>query len=133
MKKNLNILIVDDSDMVAMRVWNLLSETAGMAVVGRAASSEEAHKFLKQQRPDVILLDIHLPGESGIEFLRQVKVNHPAILVIMLTNFTDSYFRNHCKELGADYFFDKSHEFDKVPEVLQEQWRKNNGILKTGI
>ncbi len=117
---NLNVLIVDDSLLIGARVKDLLSDTAGISVIGPARSANEAMLFIEQHTTDVILLDICMPGESGVDFLKRIKLSYPPITVIMLSNFCDDHYRKICKEYGADHFFDKSTEVDKVPEVLKD-------------
>jgi len=61
-----------------------------------------------------------MPGGSGIDVLEQIKKESGDIVVIMLTNHPLAPLRKRCMELGADYFFDKSTEFDKVSDVLKQ-------------
>jgi DNA-binding NarL/FixJ family response regulator len=74
--------------------------------------------MLTESRPDIVLLDIHLPVKSGIELLQYIRINHPATIVIMLTNESGDYYRKICKKLGAAYFIDKSREFELIPDIL---------------
>ncbi|HQW23997.1 MAG TPA: response regulator, partial [Bacteroidia bacterium] len=67
--------------------------------------------------PDVIILDIKIPGKSGVEVLPELKTKSYA-KVIMLTNYSDAYYKNLCMKLGAEYFLDKSNEFEKINEIL---------------
>jgi DNA-binding NarL/FixJ family response regulator len=60
-----------------------------------------------------------MPGGSGIQVLETIRKEKPAPLIIMLTNFTHEPYRQRCFKLGADYFFDKSSEFEKVKEILE--------------
>lgn len=111
-------MIVDDSSLVGERIRNLVKETEGIKIIAQVESSAAAIKFIESQEPDVILLDINMPGGSGVEFLKNVKKSYSNIIVIMLSNFSDRYYRNLCEQYGADYFFDKSMEFEKVLDVL---------------
>ncbi|MBK5277556.1 MAG: response regulator transcription factor [Bacteroidia bacterium] len=117
-KTKLNVMIVDDSLLVGERIRNLVKELKGVSIIAQAESTKTALQFVENQKPDVILLDINMPGESGVEFLKKVKQSYSNIMVIMLSNFSDRYYRNLCKEYGADHFFDKSMEFEKVLDVL---------------
>ena len=100
------IAIVDDSAVIRDRLVQRLSKYTNYEMIDR-------------ELPDVLILDIQLPGGSGIDVLRNVKVTNPALKVIMLTNFPLLPFRKTCFKAGADYFFDKSEEFEKVFEVLK--------------
>lgn len=81
---------------------------------------KEAKQLIVEHRPDVVLLDIILKDESGIELLEFIKLNHPTIDVIILSNHSELFYKNKCKELGAKYFLDKSYEFDKLPQLLSK-------------
>ena len=70
-------------------------------------------------RPDVVVLDISMPGGGGFFVLERIRQQRPAPLVIMLTNFSQDAYRQKCLQLGAWHFFDKSTEFEKVLEVLR--------------
>ena len=120
MKRNLRkkVFIVDDSPVVRERLVTLLSDLPSVEIVGQAEIAFEAISATRRLKPDVMLLDISMPGGSGIHVLEMVKQERPAPLVIMLTNFAHEQYRQKCLQLGADYFFDKSTEFEKVLSVL---------------
>ena len=121
----MEIVIVDDSELVRERVAKQISEIPGISVTGEAGNSIEAMEIVKLNQPDVMILDIKMPGESGIEVLRKVKEEYPSMVIIMLTNYPFLQYRAKCYEYGVDYFLDKSEEFDKVTEILS-QLRKNS-------
>src|SRR6266568_1761879 len=114
MKRNLRkkVFIVDDSPVVRERLATLLSDLPSAEIAFEAISAT------RRLKPDVMLLDISMPGGSGIHVLEMVKKERPAPLVIMLTNFAHEQYRQKCLQLGADFFFDKSTEFEKVLHVL---------------
>ena len=114
------IFIVDDSPVVRERLTGMISELAGMQVVGHAEIAFEAINSIRRLKPDVVVLDISMPGGSGMYVLETIKRERPCPLVIMLTNFAHDQYRKKCLQLGADYFFDKTTEFDRVIEVLRQ-------------
>ncbi|MBI3795886.1 MAG: PAS domain S-box protein, partial [Deltaproteobacteria bacterium] len=93
---------------------------AGVDVVGQAQNLSAAVEAVRTISPDVVILDIHMPEGSGIEVLRALKKSQPAPLVIMLTNYPFLQFRQRCLAEGADFFLDKSTEFEKVPGLLED-------------
>ena len=113
------VFIVDDSPVVRERLTGMISELAGMQVVGHAEIAFEAINSIRRLKPDVVVLDISMPGGSGMYVLETIKRERPCPLVIMLTNFAHDQYRKKCLQLGADYFFDKTTEFDRVIEVLR--------------
>lgn len=114
----MKVLIVDDSGAVRERIKMLLSEVSTVDTIGEAENAREAIEHIRQQGPDVVILDIRMPGGNGIDVLREIKKRNRLPVIIMLTNFPYSQYRKRCMDAGADYFFDKSREFEKVVEVL---------------
>ena len=112
------ILIIDDSVLITERLLGMLQVFKPDAVIKSAGTSSEAINILQQMPVNVILLDINLRGESGIELLKIIKENYPAIKVIMCTNRGSSYYKTLCKKIGADSFIDKSKEFDQLPSIV---------------
>jgi DNA-binding NarL/FixJ family response regulator len=116
----LKVFITDDSVLVRERLVGLLSELEAVELVGQAESAPEAIETIQRLRPDVVVLDIRLPGGSGIEVLKAIKQNVPSPIVIMLTAFPYRQFHEKCQEAGAEYFFDKASEFHRIVEVLKQ-------------
>ena len=96
----------------------MLSELNCISGIGHAKDGEEAVSVVNLMHPDVILLDINMPGKNGVDVLAGLRHQTDA-MIIMLSNYSDPYYRKICEELGAEYFFDKSDEFEKVADVLQ--------------
>jgi two-component system, NarL family, response regulator DevR len=83
------ILLVDDHDIVRLGLMTLLNDQPDMEVVGEASTAGEGVKMAEAVQPDVVLMDIRLPGEGGIEACRQVTSRFPSCKVVMLTSFAD--------------------------------------------
>ncbi len=114
----MKVLIVDDSAIVQERLMSMLENQKGIQIVGQALNGIEALKFIKQNKPQAVILDIRMPGGNGIDVLQEIKHIDPDIKVIMFTNYPYSQYRTKCLKSGADYFLDKSAEFNKIPEIL---------------
>jgi len=125
MSKCLNVLIVEDSLLIAKKMKLLLAPLEFIDLTGIAKNYDEAVSILEVIVPDVIILDIQMPGKSGIELLTEVKLKHLKSRVIVFTNHSDPYFRNLCNQLGADFFLDKSTEFEKIPVLLDFLFHQN--------
>jgi DNA-binding NarL/FixJ family response regulator len=108
------VLIVDDSKPIRERVAALLEESSQIRIVGQAGNRRETLDAMVKFRPDTVILDIRLPGSSGIEVLKEIKGRYPDVTVIMLTNFDNEQYRRQCRHLGADYFLNKTMEFEKI-------------------
>ncbi|HMH22839.1 MAG TPA: response regulator transcription factor [Puia sp.] len=113
-----SILIVDDSPLISEKLRLMLKPMKNIETVGNAGDYQLALRWITENRPDIVLLDINLPGRSGIDLLQYIKTHDPGIVVIMLTNQSGEYYRAKCKALGADFFMDKSREYDQVPAII---------------
>jgi DNA-binding NarL/FixJ family response regulator len=121
--ETLRVLTVDDSPLIVKRVEQLILEIPGIELTGKAGTIAEALSLVEMTRPNVILMDINLSKDkprSGIDLLHIVSRMYPRIKIIMLTNLTDSSYRNMCKSSGAYMFLDKSNDFEKIPQILME-------------
>jgi DNA-binding NarL/FixJ family response regulator len=87
--KKIRILIVDDHHIVRMGLMTIINDQSGMEVVGEAGNATEALREVERLHPDVVLMDIRLPGESGIEAAGQISKQFPESKVVMLTSFAD--------------------------------------------
>jgi CheY-like chemotaxis protein len=114
------VFLVDDSPVVRERLTALLSELPNIEVAGQADIAFEAIDSIRKLRPAVVVLDISMPGGSGMQVLEAIKRDRPWPMIIVLTNFANDHYRQKCVELGADYFFDKSTEFERVSDVLRQ-------------
>jgi two-component system, NarL family, response regulator DevR len=87
--KKIRVLIVDDHHIVRMGLMTIINDRSGMEVVGEAGNAIEALREVERLQPDVVLMDIRLPGESGIEVTSQISKRFPQSKVVMLTSFAD--------------------------------------------
>src|SRR5512135_1091057 len=83
------LLLVDDHAIVRLGLMTLLNDQPDMQVVAEASTAGEAVRAVENFKPDVVLMDIRLPGEGGIEATRQVTARFPESKVVMLTSFAD--------------------------------------------
>src|SRR5688572_9160781 len=121
MKKSLTILIVDDNMNFVNRMIGMLEDLENIGEINVAENFDEGERILLQETPDIALLDINLPGKNGLALLRKIRQTCPDCKVIMITNHADEYYRQQCKEMGADYFLDKTIEFGLVPGIISRQ------------
>ena len=115
----LRVLLVEDSLPIRSRIRSLIEESVpAVCIVGEAADAERAIEVFVEQMPDAVVLDLHLEGSTGYTVLEEIKRRHPICVVIILTSFAIPECRERCMHLGADYFFEKSTEFERVPDTL---------------
>ncbi|MBI4789386.1 MAG: response regulator transcription factor [Chloroflexi bacterium] len=98
------VLIVDDMPAVRQELSTLLLLVGGLQIVGEAADGREAVALAQARRPDVVLMDLEMPGVNGYEATRQIKTHCPACRVIALTVHGDAATRHKASDAGADEF-----------------------------
>ena len=116
----ITVLIVDDSPLVRERLVHMVSQFSGVEIAGQTGDPQVALDAIRSLSPSVVILDIRLPGRSGFDLLPEIKRLDPAPVVIMLTNYPYPQYREKCMEAGADFFLDKSTEFQRIGEILGE-------------
>ncbi|MBI1881603.1 MAG: response regulator transcription factor [Chloroflexi bacterium] len=115
----MEVFIADDSLVVREHLVTMLDELAGIEIVGQAENVAEAISGIRNLQPDVVILDIRMPDGSGIDVLQNIKQDRAAPMVIILTNYPYPGYRQKCLDAGADFFLDKSSEFDQIPKLLE--------------
>jgi two-component system, NarL family, response regulator DevR len=116
----MRVVIVEDSPLVVERLLSVFTEFGGdIDVVGHADEAAGAIVVIRALRPDAIVLDIRLRRGTGLEVLEAVKGDGEPPIVMILTNRREPQYRGRCLAAGADYFLDKSAEFDCVRTVFE--------------
>ena len=113
-----SLLIVDDSPIIIERVIDSLKDHKTVKDIFTATNYREAIEILGKLTPRFILLDIQLPDKNGIDLLKFIVKEYPAIKVIMFSNLLDDNYIKVCKKIGAKYFIDKSRDFELIPQML---------------
>jgi two-component system, NarL family, invasion response regulator UvrY len=116
----IKILIADDHAIVRRGLKQILSETPDMFVAAEASSGEEAMKRISEKKCDMVLLDISLPGKSGLDILRQIKGVKPKLPVVMLSVHTEEQYAMRAFKAGASGYLTK----ESAPEELISALRK---------
>jgi len=97
----IRVLLVDDHEIVRLGLMTLINDQENMEVVGEAGAAGEAVKSVEQLRPDVVLMDIRMPGEGGIVATRDITSKFPQTKVVMLTSFADDELVMRAIQAGA--------------------------------
>ena len=118
--KAMKVFLVDDSVVFLQRLKRMLADVPDIQVIGETGNAQLAPDAILKQKPDVVLLDIHLLNGSGIDVLQSLKKSMPTLAVIILTNYPYPQYRQKCLEAGADFFFVKSTQFDQVVPALKQ-------------
>jgi len=112
--RRITVLLVDDHAVVREGYRRLLERDERLSVIGEAASIDEALQIDGAAKPAVTVLDIALPGVSGIEILRRLLARRPAARVLMFSMYQDGIYANHAMNAGARGYLSKA----SAPELL---------------
>ena len=128
----LGVFIADDSPVIRERLTELLTGIENVVVVGEASDVPSAQAGIATTRPDVAIVDIRMPGGSGIDVVRRVKsARRDRPSVIMYTNYALPQYRKACTEAGADFFFDKGSGTSALAATIQElASNPNSGVVR---
>lgn len=116
----INVLIVDDHALVRMGIRHLLEEMPDMSVVGEAGSGEEALIQVKTLKPDVVLLDMKMPGIDGWEVTRRLKKNNPNIKIIAVTALSAEPLPSRVLQLGAMGYLTKESGAEEIAAAVRK-------------
>jgi len=115
----IHVLLVDDHELVRSGIEHLLNKITGISVVGVASSGEEAIERVAELDPDVVLMDINMPGIGGIEASRKIYQKFTDIKVIALSVHDDGPFPHQLLRLGAHGFISKSSPVVEMVNAIQ--------------
>ena len=116
----MNVFIADNSKVIQERLIDILSEFKEIKIIGQSQNITEAVESIQRLKPDIVIMDVHMPKGSGIEALQTIKKRNLASIVIMFTYDYYSQYRKRCMEAGADFFFDKSNEFEEIGKLFKK-------------
>ena len=114
----MQVLILDRSSDVAKRIIDNISETNRDITFYTAISFPASINLLNECNPDAVLLDLNFPGNTAIELLKEIKQSNDKTVVIVWYTHAVEHSLKLCKELGADFLFNKYDDFEKIPGVI---------------
>ncbi len=116
----IKVAIVDDDEGIRSGLSALIKRAAGLKLVGEFANGESAVKEIPKLLPDVVLMDINLPGMKGYDCVRQLKTAHPAVQFLMLTVYEDSDSLFNSLRAGASGYLLKRTASARLLEAIQD-------------
>jgi DNA-binding NarL/FixJ family response regulator len=128
----MRMLLVEDSTLLREVLFETITNLKNLSVEGMAATQTKAISLLNEKQFDILLLDIELSEGNGFEVIKHTKKAHypfKAPILMMLTNHANPHYRSMAKELGVDYFFDKSMDFNLAIEAIELEAEKFNKKL----
>lgn len=116
------VLIVDDQETFRSAARLVVELAEGFELAGEAATGEEGVGLARDLEPDLVLMDINMPGIDGLEATRQIVAERPDVRVIVLSTYEASEYESTALDAGANAFLAKS---DFGPDVLAEAWSRS--------
>jgi two-component system invasion response regulator UvrY len=119
MEKPIRVLIADDHTIVREGLKQILAETPDMAVVDEASNGQEVLDKAAEVGPDVVLLDISMPGRSGLDILKQLKTDMPGTAVLVLSMYSEEQYALRALKAGASGYLTKESAPDRLIEAIR--------------
>jgi len=121
--KNIKVVIADDHTILRQGIKSLLDSQEGIEVMGEAKDGREAIKIIEELLPDVILMDIAMPGLNGLEATRRIKKKFPKIKVLVLTMYTHEEYIFQILNAGADGYLVKETAFQDLISAINAVYK----------
>lgn len=115
----INILLIDDHSLVRTGIKRLLEDTKQVKIIGEAESGEESIQLAQQLKPDVILMDVNMPGIGGVEASRRILQRDPSQKIIVLTIHAEQTFPKRLLEIGAKGYLTKECKIDEMMNAIK--------------
>ncbi len=115
----LKVLVVDDHDVVRMGICSLVESVPGIEVVGQGSSGEQAITLARELRPDIVFMDIRMPGIGGLEATRRILAANSRVKVIVISVFSDEIYPTQLLKAGAAGYITKSADRQEIQDALQ--------------
>jgi DNA-binding response OmpR family regulator len=122
----MTVLIVEESLLIGGRIRNILLETGNASDIYQSVEHNKAETLFEEMKPQVVLLDMCLPGPNSIDLLQNIKKTDINTTIVVLVNCEDYQKQLKCNSIGVDFILDKYHEFEKLPEIMDIIVRKGN-------
>lgn len=115
----IKVLLVDDHDLVRLGIKKLLSDVPNIQIVGEANSGEKAIEIIEKVKPDVILMDVKMPGMGGLEATKQIVHKHPEIKILVVTVYGDEPYPTRVLQAGASGYMTKGVSVDEMIQAIK--------------
>lgn len=119
MTEDIRVALVDDQELIRLGFRMILDAEPGIAVIGEAADGDAVMPLVRQQTPDVVLMDVRMPGTDGIAATRKIVADFPAVRVLVLTTFDLDEYAFGSLEAGASGFLLKDVQRSELVSAIR--------------
>jgi DNA-binding NarL/FixJ family response regulator len=116
----MRVLLADDSCLILERLQAMVSMYKHVEIVGALNNGTDTLEALRSLKPDLAIVDIQMPGLTGLEVLKEIRKENKIVTFVILTLYSSDHYRQLAIQSGSDYFFSKSDDFDKVSLLVEE-------------
>lgn len=118
-KHMIKVLVADDQELIRQSLQIVLSNKENMNVIGTVANGQEVIRFIREEKPDVILMDIRMPKLDGVQCTKIIKENYPEIKIIILTTFDDEEYVYNALRYGASGYLLKGVSMGELEDAIR--------------
>lgn len=118
--KKKRVLLIDDHLILRQGVAQLINQEDDLMIAAEAENAQEGLEAIDMHKPDIVLVDISLPGMNGIEFIKNVKARSPALPIVVLSMHDESLYAERALRAGAQGYIMKKASFDEVLLALRK-------------
>ena len=122
----MKVLIADDSRLMRERIREAISIFDNVEIVSETETGLQTLEELYKHNPDLVILDIRMPDKNGLEVLKEFRAKNKTTKIAILTNYAYDQYKDRAFENGADYFYSKSEDFEKIAALVAEMLRNGN-------
>jgi DNA-binding NarL/FixJ family response regulator len=130
--RSFNTLLVEDNAPFRQTLFDILSSQFPSIVIEEAADGEEAFQKIESVLPNLIFMDIKLPGENGLQLTQKIKAKHPEVIIIILTSYDLPEYREAAYQYGANYFIVKGSSTNEEILALVRSILRDSGFAPDG-
>jgi DNA-binding NarL/FixJ family response regulator len=130
--KSFITLLVEDNISFRQTLFDILSAQFPSMVIQEAGNGKEAFQKIESVVPNLIFMDIKLPGENGLELTKKIKAAHPGVIIIVLTSYDLPEYREAAYQYGANYFIIKGSSTNEEILALVGSIAKDSGFKSNG-
>lgn len=127
----MKVILADDSEMILEALQELLIPFSQVEIVSACKNGTSALEAIRTLIPDLAIVDLKMPGLTGIEVLDKIRKKGITTKFIILTFYSSDYYRQLAMDAGANYFFSKADDFEKIAGVVEEMVSKE--YSETGL
>jgi len=120
----IRVLVADDHALIRRGIRRILEKHPNICVVGEASTGMEALRLVQELKPDVLLLDLEMPGVKGIHVARELRAKNVPIAIVILSACDDDYFIKEILQAGVDGYLHKSESPSKIREAIARVSKK---------